>query len=167
MSEWIKRLIQTFTGKSMVNPAVITLIEDQVSAVANGTNTRAEYAGVQNYDSILILINVTDAGAATGQVNLYVQDSWDNGTTWDDVVASTNISLGTTTGTQRFVVQGQIATSITQGTAVANGTLTAGTVRVGPFGDRVRLIEKVSGASGTPTGCTYTATMILRRSENN
>lgn len=159
--------IRSFTGDFMQNKAVIQLVQGRVSAITDGTTTVTEYAGLQNYDSLLVLVNVTAAGTATGQVNLYIQDTWDGGTSWDDMAASTNISLGTTTGTQRFVIQGRIATSITQGTAVSNAALTAGTVRSGPFGDRIRLVEKVASTSGTPVGCTYSVTVIPCRSENN
>ena len=152
---------------------VITLVSGQVSGVSNGTVTRTladgstVFGGLQNYDSFIALINVTAAGTATGTVNLYLQDSWDGGTTWDDVVASANLTLGSTIGTQRYVVQGRIATSITQGSAVSTDALTAATVRSGPFGDRLRVQEKVSGASGSPVGCTYSITIIPCRSQDS
>ncbi len=151
----------------MKNPAVIRLVNAQVSGITDATTTRAIYSGLQCYDSIVFLINVTAAGTATGTVNLYIQDSWDNGTTWDDMVSSAQLTLGSTTGTQRFVVQGRIATTITQGSAVSNAALAAGTVRSGPFGDRIRVQEKVAGTSGSPAGATYTITMIPGRSEDN
>lgn len=150
----------------MNNPVVIQLASDQVSGIADGTVTRAIYSGLEHYDALLVLIRVSAAGTATGTVNLYLQDSWDGGTTWDDVLASSNITLGSTTGVQRFVIQGRIATSITQASTVSNAALSAGTVRSGPFGDRVRLQEKVSSASGTPVGCTYHVTLIPLRGTN-
>ena len=150
----------------MNNPVVIPLVSDQVSAIADGTTTRAIYSGLEHYDALLVLIRVSAAGTATGTINLYLQDSWDGGTTWDDVLASSNITLGSTTGVQRFVIQGRIATSITQASAASNAALSAGTVRSGPFGDRVRLQEKVSSASGTPAGCTYHVTLIPLRGTN-
>lgn len=167
----------------MINKAVVKLVDARVSLVADGTvtvpvgDTKADsYAGVQNYDSVLFLINVTDAGTATGTVTLFIQDSWDGGTTWDDVVSSAAITLGMTAGTQRYWVQGRIAPAVhttttstlsTQGSAVSNAALAASSARVGPFGDRFRVREKVASASGTPVGCTYTITMILCRSEND
>jgi hypothetical protein len=166
----------------MQNKAVITLVSGRVSAVANGTRTvpldggGEVFASLQNYDSLLVLINVTAAGTATGTVNIFLQDSWDNGTSWDDVVASAQLTLGTTAGTQRFWVQGRIApathttttsTLSTQGSAVSNAALTASSARVGPFGDRLRIRETIAGASGSPVGATYTITIIPCRSENN
>lgn len=160
----------------MINQAVVPLVTDRVSGITDATVTvpmnssiggGTVFAGLQNYDSLIFLINVTAAGTATGTVNIYIQDSWDGGTTWDDMVSSAQLTLGTTTGTQRFVIQGRIATTITQATAVSVAALSAGTVRSGPFGDRVRIREKVAGTSGSPAGATYTITMIPCRSENN
>jgi len=160
----------------MINQAVVPLVTDRISGITDATVTvpmnssiggGTVFAGLQNYDSLLFLINVTAAGTATGTVNIYIQDSWDGGTTWDDMVSSVQLTLGTTTGTQRFAIQGRIATSITQGTAVSNAALAAGTVRSGPFGERIRIREKVAGTSGSPVGATYTITMTPCRSENN
>lgn len=166
-----------------VQKAVIPLVAARTSGITNGTTTVPlgdtkdnAFAGLQNYDSILFLINVTAAGTATGTVNIYIQDSWDGGTTWDDMVSSAQLTLGTTTGTQRYWVQGQIApathttttsTLSTQGSAVSNGALAASSARVGPFGDRIRVREVVAGIGGTPAGCTYSITAIVCRSENN
>jgi len=151
----------------MIHSPVIFLAENRTSGVANGSNEVARWSGLHNFDAFTVLINVTNAGGTTGTLTLFIQDSWDRGTTWDDVVSSTAITLGTTSGTQRYVVQGRIATSITQGSAVSELALAAGTTRQGPFGDRIRLVEKVSGASGSPIGAIYTVTIIPCRSENN
>lgn len=151
----------------MIHAPVVYLAENRISRVINGNEEVKRWSGVHNYDSLLLLINVTDPGVVTGTLELFIQDSWDRGVTWDDLVAATAITLGTTTGTQRYVIQGRIATSITQGTAVSNLTLAAGTTRQGPFGDRIRLVEKFSGAGGSPIGATYTVSVIPCRSENN
>lgn len=165
----------------MINKPVITLVANRVSGIAAATTTvpldtgGTVFAGLHNYDSLLVLINVTAPGTATGTVNIYLQDSWDGGTTWDDLVSSAQLTLGTTTGTQRYWIQGRIApathttttsTLSTQGSAAAAETLTASSARVGPFGDRLRIREKVAGSSGSPVGATYTITIIPCRSEN-
>lgn len=163
----------------MLNPPVITLISGRTSNVANGTVTldlavgQQVLAGLENYDSLLFLINITNAGAATGQVNLYIEDSWDSGVTWDDLIASENITLGTTSGAQKFVVQGRSApsvhtgttiTALDQGAAPTQEAMAAGSARQGPFGDRIRIRERVSGASGTPSGCVYSIHVVPMRS---
>ena len=161
----------------MIHTPVIKLVTSRVSEITDGTVTvpGSEYGGLQNYDSLLILINVTAAGTASGTVNIRIQDSWDGGTSWDDIVSSLQLTLGSTTGTQRFVVQGNIAaatittatsTALTMGSAVVSN-LAAGSARQGPFGDRIRVRETVASTSGTPVGATYTITVIPKRSENN
>lgn len=161
----------------MIHTPVIKLVTGRVSEITDGTVTvpGSEYGGLQNYDSLLILINVTAAGTATGTVNIRIQDSWDGGTSWDDIVSSLQLTLGSTTGTQRFVVQGNIAaatittatsTALTMGSAVVSN-LAAGSARQGPFGDRIRVRETVASTSGTPVGATYSITVIPKRSENN
>lgn len=62
-----------------------------------------------------------------------------------------------------FFVQGALATTSTQGAAAAAETLAAGTARQGPFCDRVRVREKVSGVAGSPTGVTYTINAVFKR----
>lgn len=152
----------------MQNRPVITLISGRTSGIAATTLTVGDiYAGLQNYDAFVMLINITGAGVATGTLQIYIQDSWDAGTTWDDLISSNTFAFGASLTTQRFVIQGKIATSATQGSAAAIETLAAGTVRSGPFGDRIRIREKVSGPAGSPTGATYTITLIPCRSENN
>lgn len=154
---------------------VIKLVNSRTSEVADGSNVvpldvpggGLFFGGLENHESLLFIIDVENSGGMTGQVNLFIQDSWCLGEHWDDVVASANITLGTTSGVQRFVVQGRIATTITQASANSDGSLSAGTVRQGPFGDRIRVLEEVSGASGTPVGCVYSIYMVPCRSIEN
>ena len=161
---------------------VITLVSDHVAAVSADAafdvqlaDGSYQFVGLQDYNSLIFLINVTDEGTATGTVNIRILDSWDGGTTWDTLVSSLQLTLGTTTGTQRFVVQGQIAaatittatsTALTQGSAVTT-TLAAGSARQGPFGDRIKIVETIAGTGGTPVGATYSIHMIPNRSQDS
>lgn len=156
----------------MINAQQITLVSGRVSGVTNTTVTVplvdgvTSFAGLGNYQSLIFLINFTAGGTATGTVNLYIEDSLDGGTTWSDMVSSVQFVLGAAASKQLFIIQGQIATTITQGAAPAVETLAAGTVRSGPFGDRIRIREKVAGTAGTPVGCTYSISLIPNRSAN-
>lgn len=142
---------------------VITLQASQVSATTNTTTTRTVTTGLDIYTDLDILINITSAGAATGLLQLFLQDSADGGTTWDDLVASNTFVFGASLVTQRFKVSGRVAPSGVQGGPLAIETLAAANVRYGPWGDRIRLREKVSGVSGSPTGVTYTITAVAKR----
>lgn len=141
---------------------LLTLQASQVAAIVNGTTTRTTTTGLEAYRDLVILINITGAGAATGVLQLFLQDSWDGGTTWDDLVASNTFTFGAVVVTQRFALSGRIATTLTQGSAAAVEALTAGTVRNGPWGERIRVREVISGIAGGPTGPTYTITVIAK-----
>jgi hypothetical protein len=151
-----QRVVQAYDG-------AVTLQGSQTSGVANATTTRTTTTGLGIYCEALILINVTGGGVATGTLQLYLEDSVDGGTTWHDLVSSNTFTFGAATTTQLFAVSGRLATSLTQGAAATVETLAAGTVRQGPFGDRIRVREKVSGIGGSPTGVTYTISGVFTR----
>lgn len=140
-----------------------TLQASQTAATSNGTTTRTTTTGLGKYCDIQILINITNGGAATGTLQLFLEDSFDGGTTWNDLVASNNFTFGAPVITQIFSIAGRLATTQVQGSAAQQETLTAGNVRQGPWGDRIRVREKVSGVSGSPTGPQYTITAVFKR----
>lgn len=141
----------------------IVLQASQVSAVVNGTTTRATTTGLGDYESCDVLLNITGAGAATGTVQVFIEDSADAGTTWDDLISSNTFAFGSALVRQHFFITGQIATSGTQGGNNSLETLAAGTVRNGPWGDRVRVREVITLISGVPTGATYTINAVCKR----
>lgn len=142
---------------------VVTLQASQTSGVTNATTTRTTTTGLGPYTDLVVLINITNAGAATGTLQLYLEDSIDGGTTWDDLVSSSTFTFGASTTNMQYVVSGKLSTSRPQGQASQAETLTANSVRQGPFADRIRVREKVSGVAGSPTGVTYTITAVAKR----
>lgn len=142
---------------------VLTLQASQTSGTTNATTTRTTTTGLDIYSDITILINITNAGAATGTLQLFLEDSVDSGTTWDDLVSSPAFTFGAALTNYQFTISGKISTSRPQGQAAQQETLAAGSCRQGPFGERIRVREKVSGVSGTPTGVTYTITAVAKR----
>jgi hypothetical protein len=142
---------------------VVTLQASQTSGVANATTTRTTTTGLGPYADISVLLNVTNGGAATGTLQLYLQDSCDSGTTWNDLVSSNTFTFGGSAATQQFYISGRLASSATQGSVTATESLAAGSVRQGPWCDRIRVREKVSGVAGSPTGVTYTISAVAKR----
>jgi hypothetical protein len=139
-----------------------TLQASQTSGVTNATTTRTTTTGLGKYVDALFLLNITNGGAATGSLQLFLEDSVDGGTTWHDLVSSPVFTFGGAVTTYLFAVSGRLATSLSQSNAATVETLTAGTARQGPFGDRIRVREKVSGVGGTPTGVTYTISAVFK-----
>mgnify|MGYP001570771648 CR=1 FL=1 len=155
-------VVTALTQRVVPAGGLVTLQASQVSAIVNGTTTRTITTGLAGYRDLVILVNITVGGAATGVLQLFLQDSVDGGTTWDDLVASNTFVFGAAPVTQRFVISGRLATTMAQGSAVINEALTAGTVRNGPWGDRIRVREVVSGIAGGPTGATYAITAVAK-----
>jgi hypothetical protein len=148
---------------SLAGSGSLTLQASQVSGVVNATTTRTTTTGLDLYNNLAILINITNAGAATGTLQLFLEDSIDGGTTWDDLVSSPTFTFGGSLTTWLFVIAGHLATSRPQGQAAQQETLAAQSARQGAFGERIRVREKVSGVGGSPTGVTYTITAVAKR----
>lgn len=141
--------------------ATITILPSTVSAIANGTTTRNTVV-IPRCEVLDVLLNITAGGTATGTLTVFLEDSADAGTTWDDVISSNTFALGAAAIRQRFFVNGLIASTATSGSNTAVETLAAGTTRQGPFGDRLRVREVIASASGSPVGATYTITAVCK-----
>jgi hypothetical protein len=143
-------------------PSFFTIQPSVVSGVAATTVTRNQVTTPPGY-AVNVLLNITAGGTATGTLTIFIEDSADGGTTWDDVVSSNAFLLGAAAITQRFFVQGAIASTATSGSAAAVETLAAGTTRQGPFGRLWRVREKLTGPAGSPVGATYTITATFQQ----
>jgi hypothetical protein len=135
----------------------------QVSGVAATTLTRNTVTLPPGVYAVNVLLRITAGGTATGTLTIFIEDSPDGGTTWDDVVSSNTFALGAAAITQRFFVQGAIASTATSGSAAAAETLAAGTTRQGPFARLWRVREKIATPSGSPVGATYTITATFQQ----
>lgn len=144
----------------------------QVSGIVNATNTRNSGIRIPEFvEMFSILLSLAAGSVVTGNLNLFLQDSVDGGTTWDDLVAFSTFAFGAAAVTQRFMAQcsgipstinGVAVTNITQGSAAQQEAMAAGTVRQGPVGSLWRVREKVSAIAGGPTGVTYSISADIR-----
>jgi hypothetical protein len=98
----------------------------------------------------IYVLDVTVAGSLAGDtLNVYVQHSWDEGTSWDDFVSFTQV-LGNG-GAKKF-----LAFWVLYGTAPStpvkapqDAALTAGTVQQGPLGMWLRAKWAIVNGGGT------------------
>lgn len=118
------------------------------------TTAQTAVKGFSNYTS-LTLYTVLQ-GATGGVLDVYLQTSFDGGTTWTDYWHSAQLSAGAAAAAK--VWGAQRGASVTTGVAVntANGTpvLAVNTLLNGPWGDQFRVIM-VAGAS-TSAGASQT-----------
>lgn len=153
----------TLLATPAVAQQLITIQAPQVAGIVATTVTRDTILlASTNYGTLDVLIRFTATGTATGAVQLFLEDSADGGVTWDDLISSNAFTFGAAVSSQHFFVTGDILTTATSGAAPAIETLAAGTTRQGPFGDRIRVREKVTGPSGSPVGPTYTITAVAK-----
>src|SRR5262245_23098893 len=110
--------------------------------IANNDYVIYQKDNVEAEQDLRLDIAIPGQGAITGTVQWFLQDSCD-GVTWDDVISSNTFAFGAALTTQRFSVALSVAFGGTQGGAVSNLALAAGTVRVGPLGSKIRIVERI------------------------
>ena len=166
-------VVVLFAGSAHAQPSYFTLQASKVSGVAATTVTgqTSNLPQLGPGAGADILLNITNGGTATGTLQIWLEDSVDGGTTFDDLCSSNTFALGASAATQRFFISGQVvpstittaaSTNITQGGATANETLAAGSCRQRPIGSIIRVREKITSPSGSPVGATYTITAVFR-----
>jgi len=159
------------TQATHAQPDFFVMQPSQVSGIAATTLTRNTFRLPPGVEQLDILLNITAGGTATGTLQIYLEDSVDGGTTWDDAVSSLTFALGAAVVTQRFFISTAIvpsvittaaSTNITQGSPATQEALAAGSARQGPIGTQWRVREKISAPSGSPVGATYTITARVK-----
>lgn len=122
----------------------------QVGAQTKTTDLTNQGTVSRSVTGAVFVLNVTAAATlVTDTLNVYVQSSADDGTTWDDFVSFTQV-LGNG-GVKKFLAFWNGVT--TPGTAVrppTDGTLAVSTVNQGPVGGRWR-VKSVTVGTGSFT----------------
>lgn len=135
------------------------VISDTTPAAAS-TAVGDTAAGLDKYDSLLVIADLV--GATGGTLDIYLQVTKDNGTTWYDYAHFAQLAAGAAAIKKMFTVsraQGRVATvTVGSGTSPA---LAVDTVIGGEWGDRMRAVY-VAGAS-TSAGAAITITIVGTR----
>lgn len=85
---------------------LVTIQAPQVAGIVNATTTRNIIVLPQGYREADFLLNITGTGAATGALNIWLQDSVDGGTTWNDLATFNTFSFGNSAIAQRLALYG-------------------------------------------------------------
>ena len=123
------------------------------SATTYGANINLPHP--TSYDKLVLLAQLK--AMDTGTLDVVLQESWDNGTTWDDVAHFPQLPGGSTTPSYRHVVGGDSGTIGNAPTLTVVGTvgtavpvLAAGAYAPGPWAKTVRIVATTG--SGTNSG---------------
>lgn len=111
--------------------------------------------GLAKYDALSIMCEVQGATADT--LDLYLQSSWDGGTTWWDYAHLPQLGAGAAAIKYAIQVPSMLESTITVIGKGASPALAAGDVIGGPWGPAMRLFA-VTGAS-TSAGAAQTITV--------
>jgi len=134
-------------------------IADTTPASAS-TAVGSHVGGLHEYDSLAIVASLV--GATGGTLDIYLQISPDQGTTWVDYAHFAQLAGGAAAVTKVWTVsrgaQQTTATTVGTGTSVA---LAANTIIGGEWGDRMRAVY-VAGA-GTSVGAAIVISILGTR----
>jgi hypothetical protein len=145
-------------GQQSLGTRATTVSMNFTSPASATTTVYPGVSGLAAFHSMTVF--ATLANAVGGTLDVYIQMSPDNGTTWIDYCHFTQLASGAAASSKVFTVSksGQQTTITTVGSG-SSPALAAGTVVGGEWGDRLRVVA-VAGAS-TTTGTAETISLIL------
>jgi hypothetical protein len=142
--------------QSTLGPVIIPF---SVPAAASATTIGTQFSLANQYDKIVLISTLT--GMSVGTLDLYIEESWDLGTSWYQVGHFTQLAGGAAASTKR-----QLVAYTGTGTATATGkstlgtatlTLAAGTFLEAPWAPLLRIISVTgAGANAGPVVQTFT-----------
>ena len=113
--------------------------------------------GCNGFDSVCGILEFTGVGGGMGgTLDVYVQSSWDEGTTWFDFVHFTQFASGAASSTAKF--SSDVLNTITTIGKNTSPALAANSCAGRDWGDWIRMLY-VAGAS-TTAGATVKLTVI-------
>lgn len=151
-------LVQQGDGTN-VSPVIPTVVDLSATSPSSATTSaQPPSTGLGPYKSMLIYTELQ--GATGGTLDVYLQVSPDNGTTWVDYAHFPQLAAAAAATKRLWSVSkhAQQTTLTTVGTGT-NPALAANSIVGGEFGDRIRVVF-VSG-SGTTLGAAQVIKLIL------
>jgi len=128
------------------------LDETTIAAGSDGSTAGGQVIVPSMYERAVVLLTVSDKTMdSSTTLNIYLQYSPDEGTTWDDLVSFAQVTNSAIAdGTYVAVLNGVPATS-TAARVTTDGSLAAGSVNALPWCDRLRVKYTKVNFAGTDT----------------
>jgi hypothetical protein len=143
--------VQAIFAFAETSPAAASTVASSQPVTGTGANGAAGVLqtslDLESFDALTIYASLI--GATGGTLDVYLQTSIDEGTTWDDYAHFTQLAAGAGAIKYKFAVSraGQLLVPVAVGINLTPA-LAAGSVVGGEWGDRMRLVM-VAGASTT------------------
>lgn len=117
----------------------------------------------KNLKALVFMLNTTVADTDAGDtLNVYIQESFDEGTTWHDRVSFTQ-KIGTDAAAKEYaVINCEVAPETERG-APTDATLAAASVLQGPVCPYIRAKWVIVNAGGVDQSFTFAITMLAIR----
>lgn len=128
------------------------------TAVAS-TRVAGTAVDAQKYDAFTLIAELAGVGGIT--CDIWVEESWDGGTTWFEVAHFTQLGASAAAVVYRCSPPLDATVRTIGKNTTTNGTLAAGTVCSGPWGPQLRLVSRTG--AGTPSGGTITQTVRIEQ----
>jgi hypothetical protein len=130
------------------------------SAAQTDSDVSAAVEDLREYNGGTFFLNVTAAATDAGDtLNVYVQRLLPDGTTWDDIVAFTQV-LGNG-GTVAYVADVIFDSQASDERVAQDAALTAGTVNAVPFADDLRVKWVIVDVAADDASFTFSVTADL------
>lgn len=131
-----------------------------VPSTASTTTAGSAVRGFGNYDALKGVATLT--GITGGTLDVYIQHSFDGGTTWSDVAHFPQLSAGASAITYDFsITLDSTIRTVGKGTSPL---LAANTLCAGPWADQLRLVS-VTGTGTSGSAQTQTVNFLCWRQD--
>jgi len=130
--------------------AIGTLTDTSPAGASTIAAGAATLTGLSAYENLTVFADIT--GGSGGTLNVFVQTSWDGGTTWTDWIAFPQASAGAALAT--YKAHGALTGLVTTVGKALTPALAAGNVAGGYWGNMARLVYMTG--SGNSAGATQT-----------
>jgi len=140
-----------------MRPKIVTITATSPSSASPNVASTGIVGGLSGFDALTIIGNLQ--GGTGGTLDVYLQTSYDGGTTWYDYAHFPQLSAGAAASLRAYQVNR--TTAVTAATTIGSGlntALAADTILGGAWGDMMRLL--FDGGAGTSAGASQSVTII-------
>jgi hypothetical protein len=140
-----------------MRPKIVTITATSPSAASPNAPSTGIVGGLSGFDALTIIGNLQ--GGTGGTLDVYLQTSYDGGTTWYDYAHWAQLSAGAAATLRVWNVNR--STAVTAPTTIGSGltpALAVDTILGGAWGDTMRIL--FDAGTGTSAGASQSVTII-------
>ena len=134
-----------------MKPRFVTLLPTTINT-GNTATAGSAVCSLEEFTRALLMLTISDKTMdASTTLDIYVQYSPDEGTTWDDIACFSQVTSGALADGTYVVALNHGAVGVVDRATDDGATITANSVRNQPWGDRMRIKYDGGNFSGSDT----------------